>query len=335
MSAMAPTATPGPGSSLRARLAGSMQRESWNYALWGLLVLLLILTKVIRPNYGAFDLGSLAIAALPVAMAAVAQAIVVISGGIDLSIGSTMALTSVTAARLMDGASEEFGILVVIGVLLMGVVIGLVNGALVVYSRVPDIVVTLAMLYVWAGVALLVLGTPGGGVADWLRDLTRGPLFIEWIPRALVLVIAIVAVVWIPLRRSRLGLSIYAIGSDRLAAFRSGVEVDRTRIAAYVIAGFFAAAGGLALTMTTGIGTPIPGPYTLLSVAAIVLGGVSLAGGRGGLVGPVVAVFVLALIRADLTFLGVDPNFTTVIQGVIMVVVVMLGAYLTLRRART
>ncbi|HEX2843970.1 MAG TPA: ABC transporter permease, partial [Candidatus Limnocylindria bacterium] len=91
----------------------------------------------------------------------------------------------------------------------------------------------------------------------------------------------------------------------------------------------------LALTMTTGIGTPIPGPYTLLSVAAIVLGGVSLAGGRGGLVGPVVAVFVLALIRADLTFLGVDPNFTTVIQGVIMVVVVMLGAYLTLRRART
>lgn len=334
MSALAPTATPGPGGSLRARLAGSMQRESWNYALWGLLVLLLILTKVIRPNYGAFDLGSLAIAALPVAMAAVAQAIVVISGGIDLSIGSTMALTSVTAARLMDGASEEFGILVVIGVLLMGLVIGLINGALVVYSRVPDIVVTLAMLYVWAGVALLVLGTPGGGVADWLRDLTRGPLFIEWIPRALVLVIAIVAVVWIPLRRSRLGLSIYAIGSDRLAAFRSGVEVDRTRIAAYVIAGFFAAAGGLALTMTTGIGTPIPGPYTLLSVAAIVLGGVSLAGGRGGLVGPVVAVFVLALIRADLTFLGVDPNFTTVIQGVIMVVVVMLGAYLTLRRAR-
>ena len=334
MSAMAPTATPGPGSGLRTRLAGSMQRDSWNYALWGLLVLLLILTKIIRPNYGAFDLGSLAIAALPVAMAEVAQAIVVISGGIDLSIGSTMALTSVTAARLMDGASEEFGILVVIGVLLMGLVIGLVNGALVVYSRVPDIVVTLAMLYVWAGVALLVLGTPGGGVADWLRDLTRGPLFIEWIPRALVLVIAIVAVVWIPLRRSRLGLSIYAIGSDRLAAFRSGVEVDRTRIAAYVIAGFFAAAGGLALTITTGIGTPIPGPYTLLSVAAIVLGGVSLAGGRGGLVGPVVAVFVLALIRADLTFLGVDPNFTTVIQGVIMVVVVMLGAYLTLRRAR-
>jgi ribose transport system permease protein len=85
--------------------------------------------------------------------------------------------------------------------------------------------------------------------------------------------------------------------------------------------------------MTTGIGTPIPGPYLLLSVAAIVLGGVSLAGGQGTLIGPILAVFVLALMRADLTFLGIDPNFSTVIQGVIMVVVVMIGAFLTLRRS--
>jgi len=139
-------------------------------------------------------------------------------------------------------------------------------------------------------------------------------------------------VVWLPLRRSRLGLSIYAVGSDRLAAFRSGVEVSRTKVAAYALTGLFAGAGGLALTMSTGIGTPIPGPYLLLSVAAIVLGGVSLAGGRGGIVGPIVAVFILALVRTDLTFLGVDPNYTTVIQGAIMVIVVMVGAFLTLRR---
>jgi ribose transport system permease protein len=196
-------------------------------------------------------------------------------------------------------------------------------------------VVTLAMLYVWAGAALLVLPTPGGGSADWLRELGRDAVLIDWLPRALVVLVVIVAIIWIPLRRSRLGLSLYAIGSNRLAAFRSGVAVDRTRIAAYVLAGLLGAFGGLALTMTTGIGTPIPGPYTLLSVAAIVLGGVSLVGGQGGLVGPVVAVFVLALIRADLIFLGADPNISTVIQGVIMVFVVMLGAYVTLRRRRT
>ena len=332
MSAIAPTAAPGGGAGLRARIASIMGRDTWVLALWGLLIALLIATQGIRPGWDAFDFRSLAIAALPIAFAAAAQAIVVISGGIDLSIGSVMALTSVTAARFMSDASLEFSIVVFLGVLLMGLVIGLVNGVLVVWSRVPDIVVTLAMLYVWAGAALLVLGTPGGRAADWLTEAGRGSLIIEWLPRALVVLVVIVAAVWIPLRRSRLGLSLYAIGSDRLAAFRSGVDVDRTRIAAYVLAGLFSAVGGLALTMTTGIGTPTPGPYTLLAVAAIVLGGVSLAGGQGGLVGPVVAVFVLSLIRADLTFLGVDPNFSTVIQGLIMVGVVMLGAYVTLRR---
>jgi len=101
---------------------------------------------------------------------------------------------------------------------------------------------------------------------------------------------------------------------------------------AYALTGLFAAAGGLTLTASTGIGTPIPGPYTLLAVAAIVLGGVSLAGGRGGMIGPIVAVFVLQLVRTDLTFLGVDPNFSTVVQGLIMVAVVMIGAFVTLRR---
>ncbi len=311
-----------------------MRRDPWMVGLWALLIALLVFTKLIRPTYGADGLVSLAIAALPVAFAAVAQAVVVISGGIDLSIGSTMALTSVTAAVLMKDASPEAAILIVLAVLVMGLVLGLVNGTLVVITRVPDIVVTLAMLYVWAGAALLILKAPGGGVADWVAELARGPLLVEWLPRAFVLLAVVVAALWLPLRRTRLGLSLYAIGSNQLAAFRSGVNVPRTRIAAYAIAGVFAACGGLALTMTTGIGTPIPGPYTLQSVAAIVLGGVSLVGGRGGLLGPVVAVYILSLLRTDLTFLRVDPNLTTIIQGVIMVVVVMIGAYLTLRRNR-
>ena len=92
--------------------------------------------------------------------------------------------------------------------------------------------------------------------------------------------------------------------------------------------------GGLALSASTGIGTPTAGPYTLLSVAAIVLGGVSLAGGRGGLLGCILAVVILRLVRTDLTFRGVDPNYTTVIEGLIMVVVVMVGAVVAMRRKR-
>ncbi len=332
MSSLAPAARGVSSESITAALGRLLRRDAWTVALIGLLVALLLLTKFISPRYGASDLGFLAIAALPVALAAVGQAIAVISGGIDLSIGAVMALTSVTAASLMRGGSEEFAVVVVIGVLLMGLVVGTVNGILIVWSRVPDIIVTLAMSFVWAGAALLVMGTPGGAAADWLKDLISGSIGSEWLPKALVVLAVVVGVVWLPLRRSRLGLSIYAVGSDRLAAFRSGVEVSRTKVAAYALTGFFAGAGGLALTMSTGIGTPIPGPYLLLSVAAIVLGGVSLAGGRGGIVGPIVAVFILALVRTDLTFLGVDPNYTTVIQGAIMVIVVMVGAFLTLRR---
>jgi ribose transport system permease protein len=154
------------------------------------------------------------------------------------------------------------------------------------------------------------------------------------VPKALVLIVVSLGVVWMPLHRSRLGLSIYAIGSSSLAAFRSGVSVAWTKVASYAIAGLFAGAGGLALTLSTGIGAPIPGPYLLASVAAVVLGGVALAGGKGGLFGPIIAVFILRLLRSDLTLLAVDPNVATIIEGTIMVLVVMLGAFIAMRGSR-
>ena len=311
------------------------QRNSWTLALIGMFVVTLVITYLIQPSYGAAQLQGLAIGALPLAMATVAQATVVISGGIDLSVGSMMALTSVTAATLMKDQSESYAIGVVIGVLVLGMILGIINGVLVVVTRVPDIVVTLAMAFVWAGAALLVLHTPGGGSAEWLGDLVTGPIGSDWIPRALVTLLVIVGVIWIPLRRSTAGLSLYAVGSNRLAAFRSGVPVGRTRVFAYMLTGLFSAFGGLSLTAATGLGTPVPGAYTLLAVAAIVLGGVSLAGGRGGIAGPIVAVFVLALVQTDLTLLGVNSNLATVIQGSILIGVVMFGSMLTMRRARS
>jgi ribose transport system permease protein len=311
-----------------------IRRNGWTLGLLGILTLLLVATKIIQPNYGPAGIQGLAISVLPLALAAVAQTCAVLARGIDLSIGSMMALTSVVAAVLMDERSEGFAIVVVFGVMLLGLVLGAVNGALVVFTRVPDIVVTLAMLFVWAGCALLVLSTPGGGSAEWLGQLTRGPLLSDWVPKAAVLLLVVVGVIWVPIRRSRLGLSLYAVGSDPVAAFRSGVSVTWTKIFSYMLAGLFSALAGLTLTATTGIGTPVPGPYTLLSVAAVVLGGVSLAGGRGGVFGPVIAVVILSLIRTDMTFLNVDTNLATVAQGLILVGVVMVGSLIQLRRER-
>ena len=315
-----------------------LARHSWLLGLFGLLVALLAATITIQPNFGASGLESLAQAALPFAFATAAMSIVVIAGGIDLSVASMMAVASVTAAVLMPQTGEGGAVIIVFGVLCLGGLMGAVNGALITVTRVPDIVVTLAMLFIWEGVALLILNAPGGGSASWLQALVNGGMAetgpLSLLPKALVLIAVFIAAIWIPLKRSRLGLSIFAIGSDPMAAFRSGVSLGKTRIAAYGIAGVFAAMGGLSLTMQTGIGEPIPGPYLMASVAAVVLGGVVLGGGVGGLLGPIIAVLILRVVRMDLTLLSVDPNITTIVEGTIMVAVVMLGGVLALKGRR-
>jgi len=328
------TTRPEAASGWATALGSALRRSGWTLSLLGILAVLLVITKTIQPTFGAAGIQGLAISVMPLALASVAQAVVVIARGIDLSVGSMMALTSVVSAALMEGRSEGFAVWVVIGTLVLGLALGAVNGALVVGTRVPDIVVTLAMLFVWAGCALLVMETPGGASAQWLRGLTSGPLVSTWVPKAAVVMLLIVAVVWIPIRRSRLGLSLYAIGSDPLAAFRSGVSVGRTKIFAYMLTGLFSAVAGLSLTATTGIATPVPGPYTLMSVAAVVLGGVALSGGKGGVFGPIVAVVILSLLRTMMTFLNVNTNLATVVQGAILVGVVMVGSLIQLRRSR-
>ena len=316
----------------------SLSRNGWVLGLLGLLIALLILTKLIQPGFGATGLESVTRAALPFAFATAATAVVVIAGGIDLSVASMMAVAGVTAAVLMEGAGVTQTWLVVLAVLALGTVMGALNGALVVVTRLPDIVVTLAMLFVWEGVALMILNAPGGAATPWLREIILGPVaqgpVVSLIPKSLVVLAVLLAAIWLPLRRSRLGLSIYAIGSDATAAFRSGVPIGATRVAAYAIAGLLTAMGGLSVTLSTGIGEPIPGPYLLAAVAAVVLGGVVLGGGRGGLLGPIVAVFILRIVRLDLTLLSVDPNVTTIVEGTIMAVVVMLGGLLAVRGRR-
>jgi ribose transport system permease protein len=160
-------------------------------------------------------------------------------------------------------------------------------------------------------------------------------LFIEWIPAGAVIIALVLALAWLPIRWRRPGFAIFAVGSHRDRAYLSGVNVATTRVLAYAIGGFFAAMGGLAATATTGIGTPYAGTFiTLNSVAAIVLGGVSLAGGKGGVAGPVAAAFCLTLVPSIMVFQGIDPNYGQVIQGALIVIVVMLGGLLLLKERR-
>ncbi len=312
-----------------------MSRVLRALAMPALLAFAMALTKLAHPDFGAFDIQSLALGALPLALAACAQAIVVISGGIDLSIGSQIAIANVLSASLMHHASFGQSLLISLLVLGVGAAQGLANGVVVALSRIPDVVATLTTGFIYGGVALLILERPGGGAPAAYLNIAAGSDFGPWLPNALVVMALCVAAVWLPVRLSRIGLTIYAAGSDPIAAFRSGVNVRDARTLAYVFSGLACALGGMSLTMTTGIGAPLAGAYyTLSSVAAIVIGGVSLTGGRGGVVGPVIAAILLTLAPMALVFLGIDPNFGQVIQGSLIVLVVMAAAFVDYWRER-
>ena len=325
MSATTATAVAPSGRALLVRLG---RRHGWTVGVYLLLVLLIVYWRSQTTlKWGPFDVKSLAIDALPLAFVACGQAIVILSGGIDLSVGSMMSLVNVVSAKAMLHLSFRDALLASVVIVIGAALVGALTGAIIVVTRVADIIVTLAMLFILGGAALAVLEVPGGGAPPRFTALiTIDTVGTNWLPAALVILVGAYAVLWLTVRRTRAGLALYATGSNRPAAYLAGVNVSASRILAYAYSGAFAALGGLALTAASGIGDPNSGTiYTLNSVAAVVLGGVSLLGGVGGLIGPIAAAFVLTLVKALMILKGVDQNYAQVIQGALIVLVVMLG----------
>jgi ribose transport system permease protein len=314
------------------------RRHGWTVGVYVLLfALVLYWRSVTNLPWGPFDVQSLAIDALPFAFAACGQAVVILSGGIDLSVGSMMSLVNVVSARWMMHMSFDEALLFSIALVLAAALAGALAGATIVVTKVADIIVTLALLFVWAGAALAVLTIPGGGAPLRYTSLvTVDTVFTKWLPAAFLILLGAYVVLWLTIRRSRVGLAFYAVGSNRNAAYLAGINVPAARIGAYALGGAFAGLGGLALTAASGIGDPHAGDiYTLNSVAAVVLGGVSLLGGVGGLLGPIAAAFVLTLVKSILIIKGVDQNWAQVIQGTLIVLVVMIGGLAIRQKGKT
>ena len=310
-------------------------RHGWTVGVWLLFLLLIPYWRSLSSQPASFDIQSLAIDMLPLALAAMAQSVVIISGGIDLSVGSLMSLVNVVSAKYMVHMSYREALLYAVAIILGGALAGAFTGTLIVVSRVPDIVVTLAMLFVWAGLALQILEIPGGGAPQKFLNLGTGTTVSKSLPTSALIIAGALVLIWLPIRWTKPGLAIYAVGSNRNAAYLAGIGVERTRIGAYALGGVFAAMGGLALTASSGIGDPNAGAiYTLNSVAAAVLGGVSLLGGVGGLIGPIAAAGILTLVKTILILRGENPNYAQVYQGAIIIVVVMLGGLVARRSAR-
>lgn len=266
-----------------------------------------------------FGLVSLSNQSVALALAAMAQALVVIVGGIDLSVGSLISLTTCFAATYL-GTSAATTLPVLSGTLLLGFLAGTLNGALVVFGRLEPLIATLGTSFVFGGIALQIRPQPGGAVPPWFAAMLTGNF--SFLPYSLVLLLATVILVWIPLRKSRTGRAIQAVGNNEHSAYLSGLNPKRAKLLAYATAGLLTTIAGLFITAQTTSGDPNVGDvYTLNSIAAVVLGGVSLRGGRGRIAGPILSAFLLSTIVSALLAWGISALWQSLIQGLVLLLV--------------
>jgi len=261
------------------------------------------------------------------AFVAMAQTLVVITAGIDLSVGMIFILTNCLASWIVLGSPLQTG-LGVVAVLLAGALCGAINGAIVIFGRLQPIVTTIATGAIYFGVALALRPFPGGGVNEDLADLLTGKLF-GTVPASLVVLALVVLIVWVPFSRSVTGRAAYAAGSSEAAAYMSAVPIRRAKFAAYTLSGLLAAIGGLFLTFFTQTGEAGLGSgntYTLFSIAAVVLGGVSLFGGTGSAIGAIFGAFAFRTIGDLLFVFDFDPLWQPLFQGVVLMLAVSLGS---------
>jgi len=274
---------------------------------------------------GNFEITSTVNNTMPLVLVAMGQAIVVLARGLDLSVGGVMDLTNALAAVLLhDNLASMVGWSLVI--LLIGAGLGLINGLLVAVGRLQPILVTLATLAVYQGLAIRVLPQPGGAVPPSYTAALVDPNQ----PFALVYVV-LLGLLWSAFRRSNLGVSIVAVGNDEQSARANGVAVIPTRILAFTLSGMLAAAAGLFLAATATAGDATTGNgYTLTSIVAVVLGGMSLFGGRGSAVGVIAGAFLTTMIVNVLFFSQIDPLYQSFYEGLFLVIAVVLSTMIGL-----
>lgn len=300
-------------------------------AAWVLTLILLFIYAGLQPGtLSTSSLGILAADTLALATLGLGQGVVILTAGIDLSVGGVLALGTTIAATHFTGTATTLLWSVVI--LAIGTAAGLINGVLVGRLRLQPFIVTLATWSIFDGIALYVLPTAGGqvpgGFSGWINGSAAG------IPNSIWALIALVTV-WLWFRRTRAARRIYAVGSDREAARIAGVRIVPTLVTAYAISGLCAGGAALFYTMLTASGDPTSGDGLILpSVAAVVIGGASLFGGQGSFVGTVAGALTLTLL-GDVIFAVHLPSYWTVLaDGLLLIAAVLAGTGLQALQAR-
>ncbi len=324
MTTTAPPTSGPPAPSLPKRLWNAqgpvrLRREGALAPLLAFVVFLIVYIVINPELLTRFQLQTAANLVVPLALAALAQMIIVLTGGIDISIGAIMSLANVVFATTMTVLPTPLAVLAGIAA---GLACGLFNGIIVAYGRLPAIAVTLASSFIFASLSREIMDRPGGGVTKEFYLLTSGEL-LPFVPMSIVWLVLIAVGLWFVLQRTSFGRHIYGVGSSADSVRSAGIDDRRATVGAFALSGVVVALGAIMLAGSTITGDPRSGdPYLLTSIAAVALAGVSFAGGRGSILGTILAAFTLGLVGSLLFFAGINSYWQYVISALIVIAVV-------------
>ncbi|HDR9503028.1 ABC transporter permease [Burkholderia cepacia] len=305
-----------------------LRRSTLFYPLVGLIVVCIAM-MIASPSFlSAANLENVLRQVSINAIIAVGMTCVILTGGIDLSVGSVMALSGTLAAGLMVAGVNAVAALA-IGIA-VGLGFGFLNGLFVAFAGMPPIIVTLATMGIARGLALIYTGGyPIDGLPDWVAFFGSGKVF--GIQAPVLIMLAVYAIAWLLLDRMPFGRYVYAIGGNEQATRLTGVRVARVKLIVYTLAGLTSALAAIVLTGRLMSGQPNAGVgFELDAIAAVVMGGTSISGGRGAILGTLVGALLLGVLNNGLNMIGVNPYVQNVIKGGI----ILLAIYISRERSR-
>jgi ribose transport system permease protein len=318
MSSAPDAASPG---RLRSPKLSLRQLKLQEYALVGVILLLIVAGAILESDsfLSSDNLLNVLRQGSIVGVLAMGMTFVIATAGIDLSVGSMLAAAAIVGAQLVDSGSAAF----ILGCLAMGIALGAVNGAAIAYGKVVAFIATLAMLTIARGLALLISDkTPVSVVSlEGLRWFGNGEVI--GIPSAVLVFVAVTAFGWVLLNRTAYGRYVVAVGGNTEAARIAGVKVQRIIFSVYVLSGICAAIAAVLLTGRLASASPVAGGLLeLQAIAAVVIGGTSLAGGKGSIVGTIIGALIISVLNNGLQIMSIPQEWQNVILGIVILVAV-------------
>lgn len=293
------------------------------------LIILMAVITIINSNFlTANNLLNLLLQVTSNALIAFGMTFVIITGGIDLSVGSILALSSaLTAGLLGSGMPVTLAILIS---LILGCILGMMNGLLISYGKLAPFIVTLATMTIFRGATLVYTnGNPiTKGLSDTFLFQFLGQGYIVGIPFPVIIMFIVFIVLYVLLHKTAFGKSVYAIGGNEKAAYISGVKLNKVKIIIYSISGIMASISGLIITSRLSSAQPTAGAsYEMDAIAAVVLGGTSLSGGKGRILGTLIGALIIGVLNNGLNIIGVSAFWQQVVKGVVILIAVLIDRF--------